>query len=286
MTPQLLPEGEKREAEGTQKYLISDPLGKKIAVAICSTPSSPDLVQRSVDRSNRAKTVLGESLGLPVLNAVLEGDFYDLSYAVFPYCEPVSTNRIRRRVQLRRMEPYLLRWLRDVTASTAVPCSDTTSGFIEPLSEIYSDNRIPGWIRQKAEAGLSQLQSKAWHPLHVLTHNDLWSDNVLYDDNGITKRSHRVRPARFVIIDWPASEISGYPIMDLIRVGRSFKISDSRLKGEFNAHCDLLNVDSDQATFHLVAGFGHILQNLENFPITMFIKLAEHCIGMTETIGA
>ncbi len=85
------------------KLRIRDRQGRTVGVALCSSPGWPDMVARGTDRARRARGVLGDELGVVVLEPRLEGRLDGRSYAVLPYCEPLGTGRLLWPIQRRRV---------------------------------------------------------------------------------------------------------------------------------------------------------------------------------------
>ena len=98
-------------------------------------------------------------------------------------------------------------------------------------------------------------------------HNDLWQGNILLNSDG-----------GIVVIDWPGSVVKGYAIYDLIRLAESLRLSDRALGEQLRAHCRLLGCEPKDSVSHLAAALGHLLGDLDHFPMHLFLPLADRCV--------
>jgi hypothetical protein len=253
----------------TYKYLVRSSEGGPLAVVLCSPCVAPDLIARGNRCAADAKRALGPELGKVVLEPLAEGELDGLSYVVLPYREPLSEKRLVGWLQRRRVRPIVFDWLSGLTQQTMrdVSEADRHTRFIRPLGAITEEVGASDALRRAAEHGMSRLESKKWTPRHVLMHNDLWKGNVLLDGSG-----------GIVVIDWPGSTVDGYPIYDLARLADSFGLGDRALGEQVRAHCRLLGCDPQDAVSHLAAGLGHLLQNLDHFPMHLFMPMADKCV--------
>ncbi len=284
---QPLPAGESRVVDEVLKVLVKDSQGRPVAVALCSSPTSPDLVARGMRNSKAANVVLGPDLGRVILQPLLESELSGLSCAVLPYCQPLSTRRVYRRVQRRLLRPELTRWLRQVTQTTvASPSHDEIDhAFMAPLAALAHHAQLPSRLREASQKALDGLEKGQWAPRHVLAHNDFWDGNVLIDSRNVTDRMDLPPRKRFVVIDWPGAAVKGYPMLDLMRLSLSFGLSGRRLREEIEQHCLYLNCEFCQARQHLLTGTGSILMKLEHMPVSMFIRMASRNLDLLESVG-
>lgn len=261
----------------TYKYLVTSSEGKPLAVVLCSPSVSPDLIARGSKNAVEAKRVLGPKLGEVVLDPLGEGDIVGLSYVILPYRQPLSEKRLAAWLERRRVGPLALDWLQGLTRQTMCDVSE---------AELYARFKRPLWllaeavdatdaVRRAAEIGLRGLEQGRWTPRFVLMHNDLWKGNILLDDDG-----------GIVVIDWPGSMVDGYGMYDLVRLAASFGLSDKALGEQVRAHCRLLGCDAKHAASHLAASLGYLLDNLDHFPMHLFLPMADQCVSrMTAAVG-
>ncbi len=263
-------------ADGTAVLLLRDKLEKPCAVVLCAAPAAPDMVRRSVHAAREAKKILGPSIGTHILEPLLEGTLKGLSYAVMPYCNPLSNSRPVWWIQRRLLCPSILHWLASATEHTMhdpEPAGRLRS-FAEPLQAVASFSRLNKRMRSAAELAALRLESKDWHPKHVLMHGDFWKGNILIKPESPTNK-RQSSADRFVVIDWPGSEIHGYAIFDLIRMAQSLQLSKVKLRAEIAAHCKLLECTLEDAMSYLLAALGHIAMHIEHFPVDAYVRMAE-----------
>lgn len=268
---------DKPVADQTYKFLVRSREGESLAVVLCSPGVAPDLIARGARCAVEAKRALGPELGKVVLDPLAEGELKGLSYVVLPYREPLSEKRLAGWLQRRRVRPMVFSWLLGLTRQTMRDVSDADrhARFIRPLGQLAEAAGASDAVRRAGERGLNRLEQGRWTPRYVLMHNDLWKGNILLDGHG-----------GFVVIDWPGSAVDGYAIYDLARLAESFGLSGGVLGEQVRAHCRVLGCDAQDAVSHLAAGLGHLLQNLEHFPMHRFLPLADDCVRrITSAVG-
>ncbi len=278
------PKGVKDE---TTKFLIKDQKGRKIAVALCSSPASPKIVARGVESSRLAQQQVGSDLETHILGALCEKEVGGLSYAILPYCQPLSDSRLLWYAQRFLLRPCLFKWLTSVTEATVtqVNSDEIEENFIVPLQHLVELEMITDGVRAGALDTLERLAKSSWHPCHTLMHGDLWKGNVLIAPSSLGSLENRPWKERFVIIDWPGSMIKGYGIYDLIRLAQSFKLGKKQLREQVNAHCQILDCEFTDARCHLLAALSYRGMYLENFPVSRFAKIADSCLKTLAEVG-
>ncbi len=266
--------------------LIRDATGAPQAILLCSAPASPDLVARGARRARRARQALGPSLGAHVLTPLAEGSLQGLSCAVMPYCSNLSDSRALWAVQRALLRPALLDWLWGATRITAVDVAPAAvePAYAVPLRHLLELPALSAPLRAGARRALARLGAGDWRPRQVLEHGDLWKGNVL------TRRASGPSPEgwahRFMLIDWPGSEVRGYAVYDLVRLALSLKLGPGRLAAEVARHCSLLRCAHEDASSHLLAALGHVALTLEHFPPERFAATAEACYRALEEAAA
>ena len=261
---------DKQVEDQTFKFMVSSSEGKPIAVVLCSPCVSPDLIVRGSARAREAKNALGPELGRAVLTPIAEGEVRGLSYAVLPYCEPLSDKHFKGWLQRRRVGPKVLSWLHGVTRQTMrdVSHADVHARFHRPLWLLAEAIDATEPVRRAAEIGVRGLEQGRWTPRHVLMHNDLWKGNILLDAHG-----------EVVVIDWPGSRMDGYAIYDLVRLADSFGIGDRALGEQIATHCRVLGCEPKDGLSHLAAALGLLLSDLDRFPMHLFLPMADKCVS-------
>ena len=271
--------------DGTTVLLLRDAKGRSRAVVLCAAPASPELVQRAVHHARQAKMILGPSLGAHIPDPLMEGSLQGLSYAVMPYCNSLSNFRPVWWMQRALLRPSILEWLRSATECTVrdVEPVDIERSFAEPLREVASFKLPNSRIRAAADRARERLYSGEWSPKYVLMHADFWKGNILIRPASSASERKQWRD-RFIIIDWPGSEIHGYAIFDLIRMSQSMRLNTRSLRREIAGHCQLLKCKGTDSMSYLLAALGHIAMNLEHFPVDAYARMAESCFATLEEI--
>lgn len=265
--------------DGTTILLLRDTDGKPRAVVLCSAPTAPSMVERSMKRARRAKKTLGTDLGDQILVPLLEGNAMGLSYAVLPFCKSLSKYRLIRRFQCWQLQQPVFDWLWRANEHTLLDVEPDSldRNFAEPLRRITAlKPALSDRLLAAAERAGERLLAGKWKPRHVLMHGDFWTGNILIRSADDTCGQKTWRD-RFVIIDWPDSETRGYAMFDLIRMAQSMRLHPRHLRNEVSRHCRLLQCELADATSYLLAALGHIFMNLENFPVDRFTLMADSC---------
>ena len=267
-------------ADGTTKLMVRDQSGAPAAVVLCASPVAPDMVARGMDRARLAREALGPELGRVICTPLAEGEVRGLSYTVLPYLRPLTDSRLGWRWQRFQLRPALFRWLRLATSSTvSEPSSEEVEDrFQAALSHLEALDTMPPEVQDAARHGLRRLDEGRWSPRFVLMHGDLWKGNVLIDDRDHADRPRRPWVERFMIIDWPGAQIDGYGMYDLVRIAESLDLSRRGLRREVQAHCDALDCEVADAISHLAAALGFVGQNLEHFPMDLYVWMAKTCV--------
>ncbi len=253
----------------TFKFLVRSSEGDRVAVVLCSPAVSPDLIARGMLKARQAKSALGPGLGRAVLVPIAEGEVCRLSYAVLPYCRPLSGKGLSGWLGRRRAGRDVLDWLQGVARQTMcdVGEAEVFASFQRPLWLLAEAVDATEAVRRAAEIGIRGLEQGRWKPRFVLMHNDLWKDNILLGDTG-----------RIVVIDWPGSTVKGYAMYDLVRLADSFGLRDRVLGEQVRAHCRILGCEPRDGVSYLAAALGHLLGDLDHFPTHRFLPMADQCV--------
>ena len=272
-------------ADAVMKLLVRDAAGRRRAVVLCSPPVSPALVEGALARAREAQSTLGHSLGAVILTPLAEGRVFGLSFAVLPYCKPLSDFSPLWRFQRALLRPAVFEWLWRITAHTVadVEPGNVDGRFVEPLRHVASLKAMSDPVRAAAGRAADGLDQGAWTPRFVLTHMDLWKGNILIDVT-CARAAARRWCDRFVVIDWPAAQIHGYAMFDLIRLARSMQLSRRQLRTEMERHCRVLDCEPSHAPTHLLAALGHIGMCLEHFPLKRYVRMSEACYTTLQSV--
>jgi hypothetical protein len=260
-------------ADATSKVVIRNQSEEREAILICSSPLAPDTVERAVAAAARAKAILPTQTGKAILDPLASGFVEGLSYAVYPWCLPLSNHRLVWPLQRRRLRPRLLRWLLEVLLATLrdPSASEMEESFLAPLQHLARSADLGDIIRKAAEHAAHRLQQGQWQPKHVLAHNDLWKGNIL--------RRQPKSLDQFVVIDWTDACEMGQAIYDLVRLAESLKLDRATLANEVREHCRLLACEPLDARGYLLAGLGKIAMRAGCFSRQRFLRLASDCCG-------
>jgi hypothetical protein len=264
----------------TLKFLALDWMRRHFVVVVCSPPVTPDIVAQNLVRKETARKVLG-SLGGQILRPLGSGRVYDLSYAILPYCRPLSSKRVLWAVQRLWIRPRVLAWLREASRITMDrPSEDELEdAFFVRLRWVADEERLPDALRRAAADALRRLETGSWQPRVCLMHGDLWKGNVLLAPGSKSWRN-------FVLIDWPASLVRGYAFYDLVRLGSSMGLRGRSLARELRAHCGIFACDLIDARSYLMAAIGHIGMDLGEIPFEEYEKWAVEWLDYLRSTGA
>lgn len=260
-------------ADDIAKYLIVDDAGNPMAVTLVSAALAPGNVKRAMRCASEARQYLGpEGLGQPVLEPIAEGTLGGASYAVLPYCRPLSATRVIAAWQRSVVGPDVLDWMRHITThSVREPSTDQIrERFQKPLQCLLSFPSLPAPLQEATRKAIKDLDAGAWQPRLVLMHGDFWWGNILLDTRGGETLSRR---RKFVVIDWQGLLIDGYGIFDLVRLDRSTSVGKRNFLRELDWHCRTLQCRPGHIEHYVVAAHAWIALHLEHFPAQRFIEM-------------
>jgi len=243
-------------------YRVDDNCVLKVSPA-----AFPNVAREMAERADIARDCLGDSLGWAVAVVLSQWETDGVSCALFEELTTISNKRVKRFVQVRRVTPAVLGWLRDVAALDR-GISNQGETCLQALADCPYQT-----LRGPAEAALASVQSGAFVPRSRIMHGDFWVGNVMLDPT-------RIRP--FVLIDWRGSAVDGFPIFDLVKFARSSGISRKLLRAELGAHAERLGCDIHETRSYLLAALGYIWIHLEQFPPERFLAMGEGCLAAVD----
>lgn len=223
----------------------------------------PNVAREMAEKADTARTALGDRLGWAVALVLKQWEANGVSCALFEELTNISDNRVKRFVQLRRLTPPVLQWLRDVAALDR-GVSNQAECCLQALADCPYDN-----LRRSVASPLASVRSGAFVARSTIMHSDLWIGNVMVDRSGS-------RP--FVLIDWRGSNVDGFPIFDLVKFASSAGLRPKVLRAELAAHSERLGCDIEETRIYLLAALGYIWLHLEQFPPDRFLAMAENCL--------
>lgn len=267
--------------DGTAVFLLGDGGDRPRGVVHCSMPAAPDMVHRGATRATAVAEALGPALAANVLVPIAEGRVQGLSWALSPFCEPLSDRWPVWPIQRARLREAVFDWVWMAAQHTAVDVEprEAEEAFELPLRHLSAMPAVSPTIRSAAEGALTRLRSGAWVPRRVLTHGDLWKGNILLRRADAAPGARRWCE-RFALIDWAGAAVRGYAMYDLVRLALSWSLSRRRVALEVRRHCEVLRCGPEDARAHLLAGLGHLALNLEHFPLERFAQMAERCYAL------
>ena len=244
-------------ADGASIYSIGD-----LYVVVVSPHRFPNVAAEEAAANERVRSHLSGRLASLIIDLVISDTLPDgRSFAVFPRGTPLSNNRVRFALQKRRAKPAILNWLRDVAAYAQQPNRIAQIEFEKSLAALNDVSSLAEEIRGAAKIGLAQLSN----PRFCLMHGDLWKGNILFASDRSLK-----------IIDWRGSRVDGYGFFDLARFAHSFGVRGLELEAEISAHASAMNIPAGDVLTYVLAGCGHVLRHLEEFPLPHFVKMVEN----------
>lgn len=257
-------------ADDTTKLLIYNTLGEKVAFLICSLQKYSDIPERSLYYSKQIKKALGADAGKVVLEPLIHGKTEGIIYILWPYCNPVSTNRFLKRIQLFKLKPALFNWIK---LSTQLTLKKPTSNelekrFLIPLTTLIKNTGIDTTIYNEIDATITRLKNDTWKPYFVMAHNDLWLNNILLKGNSWDD---------FVIIDWAGGRLKSYGIYDLVRISKDMNLSEKQFHSEIKKHCKILECEIEDSKSYLLSSLAYLGMNLDQFPEDKYLALVKTC---------
>jgi hypothetical protein len=281
----LLP-GAPLVADSAAKVVIRDGGGKPAAILLCSSSLAPDQVSRALAMAARARQLLGSGAGKAILDPLVRGQVEGLSYAVFPWCWPLSSHRLGWPLQRRRLRPRLLDWLRQklrVTMCDPAP-AEVEASFLAPLGHIARSTDLAAEVRAAAEFAARRLHDGLWRPRLILVHNDLWKGNILLRRPESFLGWRRKPP--FVVIDWAGAREKGPPFYDLVRLADSLRLARGALARQVRWYCAALGCERVDAKGYLLAGLGELGMFPGHFPRARYVGLVHRCCqGLFPALG-
>lgn len=262
-------------SDATRKFQVRDARARAIAMALLSSPSSPQMIARSSQRARDVRDALGDALGAVVLLPLAEGAVEGRSYALLPWCTPLRAGGVAGRAQRRVIRTRLLRWLAAATAQTAreIAADARERRVAAPLARMAAETDLPAPLRELASRALGALRAGRWTPKHVFMHDDLWSGNVLIDQR--TRGGALFGELR--IIDWAGARLDGFPLYDFLRAAGDMRLGGGAFFRALDRQCAALACDREQAQHHFAAALADLGGRLEQWPRAAYARTALSC---------
>jgi len=244
-------------ADCAKVYLVHD---AETSVLEASPDEFPYVIRETTEKARLASEVLGEDLAQHIPVPLDEWEADGVSCALFELLLPISNGRLKRFIQLRKIIPPVLKWLRNV-AEVDRGINKEAQSCLRALFECPVER-----LRGPAQTALARIEAGALVPRSTVMHGDLWIGNVLIDSVG---------ERDFVVIDWRGSNVDGFPIFDLIKFAESARLGRGYLRAELAAHAEILACDVQDTRTYLLAALGYIWSHLGLFPPDRFAMMAE-----------
>jgi hypothetical protein len=261
--------------DATSKFVVRDGAGNPELVLLCSAAGGPEIVARGAERARATADALGDDLGRAVLLPVAEGDVNGRTFAIFPYCTPLTGSGPRWWIQRSIVRPRVVQWLLDSSRRTAIPVADDQLERCvhEPLNEMVADDGHSSALRALADEALRATHARTWQPRHVFMHDDLWVGNVLIDQRSAGGRTF----GRFVVIDWAGSRVRGYPLYDFLRLSISFGLAGGPFFRALDQYCTTLGYTRTEGCYAFANAAAELGQRLEHWPRSTYLSTIHHC---------
>ena len=256
-----------------EKFVVLDDSGKPAAFIIVSPASHPHAVSDAANRAAAVRDALGDRMGANVLTPFRVAVADTRTYAIFPYCTPLSGRRFVGGWERRRLAPKVLRWLEEaaIHSREAVDAESLDRRIVRPLRAIEEASQLDATIRAAAATSLDDLQSGRWCPSTVAAHNDLWWGNLVHG------RSTPGGAPEFFVIDWGQGDPLGMPIGDLVRLSMSLGLSPRRCRVWIDRHRQVLDCRPVDVLGYLLVAFGALSLNRGEWPVERFLQAVRVC---------
>ena len=255
------------------KLSIHDSSGHCNGILQWSPPGAVHAVADAVRRAEAARRKLGDSLGDVVLAASLEGEFLSRSFAMFPLQRTLSERRVLSRLHGWICAPSVLGWLNQVHLQAFAPLAESEYGtrVISPLGQMRDTPGLSGSLPAAIEDALAAVESGRFTPWVGPIHNDLWRGNILLPRHSSDRPSSG---RRFLLIDWGASTLSGFPLWDLLRALRSLQIPDRWARRILRRECGALGMSLEDGQRSLLLALADLGVNRNEFPLDLYLQAA------------
>lgn len=271
-------------ADSPRIFVVRVRKERPCAVVLCSPEAAPKIVGRAMHRAVECQKRAGPALGRRIVQPLAQGRIDECTYAVLPYCYPLSDFRPVWYLQRHLLRPALSEWLLQLAAVTVVaPTSPQLEAHFEkPLAALATLDAASARLRGAARSAMNRLQSGAWSPKHALMHGDVWKNNVMVRAPLLGEADRW--EDRLVLIDWAGARVDGYPMFDLVRALRSFHYSGRDAREQLLLHCDVLGCEPADISSHLCAALAFHYAHLEEWPLPRFLRMSEACLDTIDGV--
>jgi Phosphotransferase enzyme family len=254
--------------DSTEKYFILTT--DETFILLISNEISPLMVKRAVERQREAIAHLHRLTAAPIELPIYTDFMGQRSYAIWRKRQPLSSNRIRSKIERTLLAPRIFRWLREIASQTATAVNPSI--LIEDTRRLQDIPAMPNFIKIAAEKACDAILLGKIPAVQVLEHGDLWIGNILKAPS----------KSGFVVIDWAGARLDGSPFFDLVKFALSIGAPKSRLRKEISMHSKIFNCDPRYAHVYVLRGLGALHRQLEYFPEGEFVSLCERKLHALE----
>lgn len=212
------------------------------------------------------------------------GSWDGISYALWAYRSPLSTNRLLKYAQKNLLAPKVRAWLSSIALQTRqeyLTADDLNRNFAEPLATLISYSSDAALTRA-CEIAARRITNGDFRPVHVLQHGDLWLGNLLI--KGSLELLDPEQPG-FTVIDWGGATTSGYPFFDLVKFSMSCNMPPKATACHIDTVREIIRCEPADVVSYITCALGKLRQDLEHFPEDRFHKLCTSMLGYLAASG-
>jgi hypothetical protein len=253
------------------KLIFSIDLGTNKDVIYVSPPDVLNEVKREQEAARYFKAFMEPPLGEVIPETVMEGQILGRSYAIVPFFKPISTYRYIAKWEQWRLTSAVLKWLEALAAKQSNDI-DAFDRYERCLHALADEVHVAAPLRQFSRDALNLLNNSSFSPRDIPMHGDLYQGNILW--------AKRYSTFPFVLIDWGAANVQGYPIYDLIHFSAAFGLPRRKLQQALRSHSRILGCSVPETSIYLMAALGHVFLNRGKFPIYKFNEMATQWISV------
>lgn len=273
--------------DSRMQYLVRNARGQLVMLVRISSEIDPQAIRRSEQTARDIAARLGETGARHIMTATAEHEVEGRSVAVYPYSRPMATGRISWVAQRRVVGPKLIRWLGQLGRQTSNALSDSeiSERLLQPLSSVIEDQTDLDPRFQKASSDLvERLNSGKASGVAVASHGNIGRTHVRFGKPGTTSGTGS-SGNRFMVVDWDAGDMRGYPFVDLVRAATSLRVRKRVASDALNSMCTHLDVKPGDVAGYVAASLGHMRQNLNYCPPHLLSLLARTLAGELARLG-
>lgn len=264
-------------SDSTRKYFLENDSGKAQMFMLVANIKHGDIISVAAKNACELYEKLPEALAEKVLKPIFSGDIDGFSYAIYELCQPLTSGKIRAKIQNTKVFDEVVFWHQQVSKETLKPMSsDFKSLIISHMYELVACFEEQPQIQSKISHSLESLSNNTHSPLQTsVAHTDLWRGNIMWTRDD--KKDFRV-------IDWAGMSLLNNPFFDLSRLILSFRPRQSRAKASVIGYKEIIGCDSSEVMTYFYMSMADLLHNLDNFPVERFREMVNNCDSVLEKV--